>query len=536
MTQRHDPPLILVADDQKPTTVMLERVFEFEGYQVHSVYDGNTAIEAAKTLLPDLLLLDINMPGLDGFEVLQELRELPQTASIPTILITAMGDFTNVVEGLNLGADDYLRKPFHPQELLARAESKMRSRQLEDTLQRRTRDLEALLRVSEELGQHIEIDELLEFTLILATDLTPSAFALIYYLDEHQAVKDYRTYFKHIEPISPNNRWDTLLHDFVNIATHQTVNLETQVGMPHGLLLPIRYGMELRGILGVANTDPYDDDHTRLLIGLSRQIALALQNAELYRIKENYASDLEEQVQERTQELESTQRMLVRSEKLASIGRLAASIAHEINNPLLPIKLDLEGLIEEIEINQTVEKQDVARILENVGRIGKTVERLLGFTGNKKADSAHLQAININTVIDSIVQLNYKLLQQSNIEVIVETGDIPMIFGNRYQLEYVFMNLTLNARDAMPHGGRLRFASYPEGDTVVVVVQDTGEGIPDGIIDTIFEPFVSTKEDGNGLGLYISYDILQKHQAIVNVDSAVNEGTRFTISFETTME
>ncbi|PJF37688.1 MAG: hypothetical protein CUN55_20805, partial [Phototrophicales bacterium] len=113
---------------------------------------------------------DVMMPGIDGLEVLSRLRESPVTAGLPTILITAKNEPSDIAHGLQLGADDYIPKPFHPNELLARAESKIQARKLEMTLQRRTQELEALLRVSEELNQHLEVDELLELLLYLVLD------------------------------------------------------------------------------------------------------------------------------------------------------------------------------------------------------------------------------------------------------------------------------------------------------------------------------------------------------------------------------
>ncbi len=127
-----------------------------------------------RRILPDLILLDIRMPRLDGFEVLRLLREDEQTANIPTIVITANATAPADVErGLNLGADDYLEKPFAPQELLARARSKIRARQLEDALHRRTQQLEALLHVSEQLNQHLELGDLLDLIVSLTLDCSP---------------------------------------------------------------------------------------------------------------------------------------------------------------------------------------------------------------------------------------------------------------------------------------------------------------------------------------------------------------------------
>jgi DNA-binding response OmpR family regulator len=127
---------------------MLERIFEREGFQVKSVHDGLAALEVAEQLLPDLILLDIQMPGMNGFDVLRSLRQNERTIMIPTILITAKArQPADVAHGLNLGADDYVQKPFEPRELVARVQSKIRAHQLEDALHRRTQELEALLRI-----------------------------------------------------------------------------------------------------------------------------------------------------------------------------------------------------------------------------------------------------------------------------------------------------------------------------------------------------------------------------------------------------
>src|SRR5258707_3738097 len=131
MSKPQNSPLVLVADDEVHTTVMLARIFEREGYRIHTANDGATALDAAQKLLPDLILLDIQMPLMDGFEVLSALRENPLTATIPTIIVTAKArQPTDVAHGLNLGADDFIHKPFDPRELLARAENKIRARQL----------------------------------------------------------------------------------------------------------------------------------------------------------------------------------------------------------------------------------------------------------------------------------------------------------------------------------------------------------------------------------------------------------------------
>lgn len=526
-------PLILVADDQVPTTTMLERVFEFEGYTVKSVHDGFAAVDAARNLVPDLILLDINMPGMNGLEVLRQLREDSTTSTIPTIIITAMGELSNVVQGLNLGADDYLKKPFHPQELLARAQSKMKARKLEDKLQRRSQELEALLRVSEELSQHLETDELLDFVLLLVADLLPCEVAGIFHLDEDGLVIDQRYKQKdgtiaepHTEPqavadylIQKNNAVLWPGKDEILDNRYQS-----------GIIVPMKYGDTVAGLLMIGRDKSYDDSHVRLLLGISRQAALALRNAELYEIQSDYALHLEDMVAERTSELESAQELLIRSEKLASIGRLAASIAHEINNPLLPIQINLGDMLEDVRSGHNVEIQDIEKTLESVERIKYIVESLLEFTGKGQTKAGELIPLDVNDVITNIIELNRKFFTQADITIETELIPLPLVRGNKYQLEQVFMNLALNAKDAMADSGILSFRTRVQKDKVIIEVEDTGTGIQPEIIDAIFEPFNSTKEDGNGLGLFVSYGIMQNHNGQIEVESQLEHGTRFTLT------
>src|SRR3954470_15218545 len=203
MNEPQSSSLVLVADDEVHTTVMLTRIFEREGYRVHSTYDGASALQAAIELSPDLILLDVQMPKMNGFETLQALRENPVTTNIPTIIVTAKArQPSDIAYGLNLGADDFVQKPFDPRELLARASSKIRAHKLEEALQRRSQELEILLRVGEALNQHVNVIELLNLVPYLVLDLLPGSFAAIYKFDEDLNDLQYRVESKGINPPS----------------------------------------------------------------------------------------------------------------------------------------------------------------------------------------------------------------------------------------------------------------------------------------------------------------------------------------------
>lgn len=548
MSKIPTPPVVLVADDQPSATLMLQRVFEYEGYQVVSVHDGLTALESATSILPDLILLDINMPSMNGFDVLKRLREMPATASIPTILITAMGEWPDIVQGLQLGADDYVRKPFHPRELLARAQSKMKARKLEDTLQRRTQDLEALLRVSEALNQRYPIADLLELIVFLVIDLLPGDAAAIYKLDDKGKAIASQVMLRANLPDQDEKgiaaavaylQQGQVVKQF--LAENRSVLWPEDVPVPkslppHGIATPMRYADTgvVQAILLIAGQKAYDSHHLQLLEGIGRQANLALRNAELYEIQEKYALHLKDMVDERTRELQSTQRMLIRSEKLASVGRLAASIAHEINNPLMPIKILLDDMLEDIQSGIPADAYAIEKTLESVERIRRVVDKLLEFTGKSPSKQQDSQQLDANRIIQNVSDLVRKTFEQEGKTITTELGEIPLIYGDKDGLEQVFMNMALNACEAMTKGGTLHIISALKDDHIVVTFSDTGCGIPHDIIETIFEPFFSTKDDGNGLGLFVSYGIIQNHQGNIEVTSEVDKGTTFSVSLPLT--
>src|SRR5258707_12715499 len=153
--------LVLVADDETEARKLLRRILEREHFRVEEAVDGRMTVEKARDLLPDLIFLDIQMPGIDGFEAVQLLRRDARTERIPIIVVSAAArEPRDVARGLGLGADDYLRKPYDVNELLARARSNLRARQLEERLQQRTEELEALIRIGSELNEELELDEM----------------------------------------------------------------------------------------------------------------------------------------------------------------------------------------------------------------------------------------------------------------------------------------------------------------------------------------------------------------------------------------
>jgi two-component system NtrC family sensor kinase len=243
---------------------------------------------------------------------------------------------------------------------------------------------------------------------------------------------------------------------------------------------------------------------------------------------ESWADKLEQKVEERTEQLKQIHGQLFRSEKLASIGKLAAGVAHEINNPLTGVLTNASLLLEDLDDNDP-KKEDVEVIVNETIRCREIVKRLLDFARQTKPLKKNT---DINSLIENIILLvrNQTSFRQVTILKFFDEK-IPPIFADTDQIQQVCINMILNAADAMPNGGTLSITTkFRENEnSIEVIFQDTGNGIQSGDLDRIFDPFYTTKENGTGLGLSISYGIIERHGGTINVESKPGKGTVFTI-------
>jgi two-component system, NtrC family, sensor kinase len=229
-------------------------------------------------------------------------------------------------------------------------------------------------------------------------------------------------------------------------------------------------------------------------------------------------------------ELEKTQIQLLQAEKMSSLGKLSAGVAHQLNNPLGGITLYTKFLLEDYDLEQSA-KDDLNRILQEAERCRDTVKELLEFA----RQTSHLvKNHDLNQAISRTMFLleNQTLFQNIVIEKKL-AGNLPMVPVDIQQMNHVFMNIILNAAQAMDGKGHLRLSTSlsEDGDKLVIEISDTGPGIPDHILKHIFEPFFTTKEEGKGTGLGLSmvYGIVQDHGGVITVKSFVGEGTTFRI-------
>ncbi len=234
-------------------------------------------------------------------------------------------------------------------------------------------------------------------------------------------------------------------------------------------------------------------------------------------------------------DLEKSRRLLARAENLAALGKVGATVAHEIRNPLTTIKMLFYSLREDL-AHEKAKQKDLTIILKEIDRLERFVHSFLQFA---RPPDPVLAAINVNeTVHETLMMLEPRLQQNGAKLQEVYRSEVEKIFADVDQLKQVVMNLVLNAINAMPKGGRLtaetlrvRASAEQDGkEWVQIRLSDTGCGIPPELLDSIFDPFVSGRKDGTGLGLSVAYQIVHRHGGWIEAANNKNGGATFTVS------
>jgi two-component system, NtrC family, sensor kinase len=230
--------------------------------------------------------------------------------------------------------------------------------------------------------------------------------------------------------------------------------------------------------------------------------------------------------------LEGTQDELIRIEKMTSLGQMAASIAHEINNPLAGVLVYTKLLAKKIAGNtfrSDEALEQLSKMESEVSRCSRIIRNLLDFA---RQTEPMLRLVDMNQVLEQVLSLVGHQAQLQNVEVVKEfSPSLPKVMADFDQLQQVFTNLTLNAIQAMADGGKLTLRTSAEDGQVKVDVEDTGCGIPKEHLNKLGTPFFTTKEKGKGVGLGVAvvYGIVERHKGKVTVESEVGKGTRFTV-------
>ena len=251
----------------------------------------------------------------------------------------------------------------------------------------------------------------------------------------------------------------------------------------------------------------------------------------------HWSATLEQKVRQKTEELQKVQNHIILVEKMASLGQLSATVAHELNNPLegvLTYSKLLRKKIEKRRLQDTDLEEMVGHlsfIADETIRCGNIVKNLLLFS---KTESAGFRPEDVNAILEKCVRLIQHHLTIHNITLKEEfSSELPLVYCDADQLQQAFLAITMNAAEAMPGGGALtlRTSYRPAEDGIEIMIMDTGVGIAPEILPKIFEPFFTTKSKGKGtgLGLSVAYGIVKRHEGRISVESKVNRGSTFTI-------
>jgi two-component system NtrC family sensor kinase len=245
-----------------------------------------------------------------------------------------------------------------------------------------------------------------------------------------------------------------------------------------------------------------------------------------------WAETLERKVEQRTAELRAMQAHLIQSEKLAGVGKLAAGVAHEINNPLTCVLTNSSLILADLPPDDP-RREDLQTMVDETLRCRKIVKGLLDFARQTKPQK---QQLSLSKVAEDVLALVRNQASFQNIVIQTDMDpNLPAVLADADQMRQVVLNIILNAADAMPQGGTLRIRSYsePKSHHVALRISDTGPGIPIEIQDKLFEPFFTTKRTGTGLGLAIAYGIMERHKGQLKVESSPGHGTAFVVLLST---
>lgn len=242
-----------------------------------------------------------------------------------------------------------------------------------------------------------------------------------------------------------------------------------------------------------------------------------------------WGKTLEKRVEERTKELREMQDSLIQSEKLASLGKMAAGVAHEVNNPLTSILINTHLMLEKTDKNHNF-YENLSLVADETSRCSDIVKRMLHFSRQSPTDKVDS---DVNEIIIRTLRLLQNQISFQNIRIIKKLDkNLPQIELDKNKIEQVFWNIIINASEAMPDGGTLTITSRVTTDNKYIEVEfiDTGGGIPKKNINELFDPFFSTKSIGTGLGLAVSYGIIKQHQGDITVKSKLDKGSTFKVS------
>jgi signal transduction histidine kinase/CheY-like chemotaxis protein len=540
---------VLVIDEKKDAVqLMTESVLRPHGFSYIVANDGEEGLRLALEEEPDLIITDLRTPRMSGLEILEALQA--EERDIPVILMARHGSEETAVQAFRMGAKDYVIKPFKVREMLeaidrALIEKRLISKGVKDVdqqLKQRVKELNILYSVGKSVTSLLELEKVLNRIVEAAVFVTGAEEGSLMLVDKdtgelylraarNLGEKFARGFRLKVEHSIAGHVVKTGKPILQSTQDQETLKVKTGYLVKSLVNVPLKAKDEVIGVLAVNNkisSRPFTDNDVYLLSALADYATIAIVNAQLYEETKRWSEVLERKVEERTQELRAAQEQLLQSEKLASIGQLAAGVAHEINNPMGVILGFSQGILKTLPEDDPL-KKPLTTVEKESLRCKRVVQNLLDFA-RRSEPTLHLT--NINELLDASCDLVEHQTSLQNVKLVKSYDTaLPSTMADPNQLQQVFINIILNAYQAMPDGGTLHITTRTLGSESQVIFADTGTGIPPESVQNIFDPFFTTKEvgEGTGLGLSVSYGIVKAHGGDIEVESQVGQGTAFVI-------
>jgi len=502
---------ILIVDNDRLNRELLEVMLAPEGFRLLTAASGEEALAMVARQAPDLILLDILMPDMDGYEVADRIKGNLATQNIPLIMISDLDDRNARMLGLNAGAEDFLTKPVDRAELCVRVRNLLRLKAHGDYHDKYSQMLEG--EVGSRTADLVESERLYRSTF----DAAPIGIV-------HAGL---------------DGQWLRVNQRLCDLLGYSREELQTPAVQAHMQSEEVAGEAESVRQMAAGTLDRHVVDEKRYR-RRDGSFVWARVNMSVHRDAaaqpQYFISVIEDITERRTLEAQVRQ-----ANKMDAIGQLASGVAHDFNN-LLTVILGFAELMTADVAMASQHGKDLGEIVKAAQRATGLTKQLLAFSRQQVLNTAPL---DVNGLIKDMTGMLGRLIGEHIEVTLVLAPDLPLVLADRGQLEQVVMNLVVNARDAMPGGGSVTIetadveldnSSFHEetimhGRYVMLAITDTGSGMSKETQQRLFEPFFTTKETGKGTGLGLSttYGIVKQSKGYIWVYSESGRGTTFKV-------
>jgi signal transduction histidine kinase len=534
---------LLLVDDTPTNLSVLSEYLKQYGFKVIVARDGDSGIKRAQYAQPDIILLDVMMPGIDGFETCRRLKADALTRDIPVIFMTALAGTDDKVKGFSAGAVDYVTKPLQQEEVLARLTTHLKIQALTHSLQRRNQQLEASHLVAQRITSILNLEQLL----LTVVGLIQTQFG--YYFvgvwlaspdkkmilqagsgqDIHQQLATgfvLPTEVAHVITEACQSGQAAIIADIQTDPRHLT--FQELPATCAELVLPLNFGSETLGVLDIHSEHfgAFDADSQITLQIMANQIAIAIHNAHQYQLAENRAREL--------------------AELNANRDKFFAVIAHDLRAPFSPL-LTLSLLQSRLPDDTSISKvREVARRIYNSARNAHNLlENLLQWLRLQLGHVDHYpEYLDVQAVMTRNLRLLSEVAHSKDIQLENAVPPGTRVYADDNMLQAIIRNLISNALKFTPSGGTVTIGVSPGADPehfLELWVRDTGVGIAPEDLPKLFrleKPHSTTgtaQERGTGLGLILCQEMVTKNKGRLWVESELGQGTtiKFTLPRQT---